>query len=121
MTALIGQKLPKSHLVRKGWEYQRIYSQGKRLHGQGFSLICLDNDFGCNRLGISIHKKLRGAVRRNRIKRIIREAFRRNRAVFPAEMDIVVTVRPDFVINSPQEICAAVAILTEKLIANEVS
>lgn len=105
------QRLPKCHLVRKGWEYRRIYSEGKRLHGKGFSLICLENGKGVNRLGISVHRKIRGAVKRNRIKRIIRETFRLHRNSFPQGMDIVFTVRPDFVLNNPAEIHKAVSVL----------
>ncbi len=107
-TKLPGQRLPKSHLVRKGWEYQRIYGQGKRLHGRGFSLIFVDNNDSINRLGISVHRKIRGAVRRNRMKRIIREAFRTSRDVFPQQADIVFTVRPDFFLKNPAEVVAAV-------------
>ncbi len=102
------QRLPKSHLVRKGWEYQRIYREGKRLHGNGFSLVCLYNGSSVNRLGISVHRKIRGAVRRNRMKRIIREAFRTSRHSFPYGMDMVFTVRPDFSLQSPAEVISAV-------------
>lgn len=102
------QRLPKSDLVRKGWEYQSVYKDGKRLHGKGFSLIFLDNGTDRNRLGISVHRKIRGAVRRNRMKRIIREAFRIHRSSFPQGMDIVFTVRPDFALRNPAEIQEAV-------------
>lgn len=108
------QRLPKNHLVRKGWEYQLVYSNGKRLHGQGFSLICLENGTERNRLGISVHRKIRGAVKRNRIKRIIREAFRLGRDCFPQGMDIVVTVRPDFTLRHPSEIRATVEALVKR-------
>lgn len=111
---LFGQRLPKKHLVRKGWEYQHIYNNGKRLHGKGFSLICLSNEREHNRLGISIHRKIRGAVKRNRIKRIVREAFRIHRNSFPQNMDIVFTVRPDFNLKSPDEIQLAVRALVAR-------
>ncbi len=104
-----GQKLPKSHLVRKGYEYERVYEAGQRLHGKGFSLIFLDNGSAMNRLGISVHRKIRGAVRRNRMKRIIREAFRTSRHSFPQRADIVFTVRPDFSLKKPAEIISAVS------------
>lgn len=74
----------------------QVYQQGKRLKGNGFSLIFLANDHGCSRLGISIHRMLRGSVQRNRIKRIIREVFRLHRDTFPQASDIVVTVAPHF-------------------------
>jgi ribonuclease P protein component len=107
-TALVSQRLPKTCLIRKGWEYQEVYSGGKRLHGKGFSLILLSNSSLESRLGISIHRKLRGAVKRNRIKRIIRESFRVERKHYPQGMNIVFAVRPDFDLKNPDEITQAV-------------
>ncbi|PIE63788.1 MAG: ribonuclease P protein component [Desulfobacterales bacterium] len=110
------QRLLKSHLVRKGWEYNEVYNRGKRLHGEGFSLICLSNSYGFSRLGISIHRKIKGAVKRNRIKRIIRESFRTMREHYPENMDIVFTVRPGFSYKNPDEICRAVERLSTRLV-----
>ncbi|MCK9173839.1 MAG: ribonuclease P protein component [Desulforhopalus sp.] len=92
-----------------------MYSSGRRLHSKGFSLICLDNDLPFNRLGISVHRKIRGAALRNRLKRIIRETFRCNRDLFPSAMDIVFTIRPDFILDHPVEIRAAVETLVAGL------
>ena len=100
--------LPKYCLLRKNWEFEAVYRHGARLHGEGFSLIYLANDRGHSRIGISISRKLKGAVTRNRIKRIFKESFRLNRDTYPREADIVVTVRPDFSLNSPNAITDAV-------------
>lgn len=109
---LFSRRLLKDHLVRKGWEFERVYRGGKRLHGEGFTLICLPNQTKSSRLGISVHRKIRGAVKRNRIKRIIREAFRVEREQFPAGMDIVFAVRLNFTLENPGAICKAVGKLT---------
>jgi len=63
-------------------------------------MIFLPNEESYNRLGISVHRKTGNAVRRNRIKRLIRESFRLNRDQLPPSCDIVFTVRPGFAINS---------------------
>ncbi len=86
-----------------------MYRQGVRWHGEGFSLIFCSNTLGYNRIGISIHRKLKGAVKRNRIKRIVRESFRLNRSTYPDCADIVFAVRPDFALQSPAEIIFSVA------------
>ena len=100
--------LGKQCLLRKKYEFDRVYNSGRRLHGQGFSLIWSENSLAWNRLGISVRKKTGRAVDRNRIKRIIREAFRLRRELFPARSDIVVTVRPGFAPNSTAEVIASV-------------
>lgn len=45
------------------------------------------------RLGITASRKTGNAVRRNRAKRLIREAFRATRGLWPEDMDVVVVVR----------------------------
>jgi len=105
---------PKNSQLRKGWEFDGVYDQGKRLHGRGFTIICRPNDLGYSRIGISVNRKIRGAVRRNRIKRIIRESFRLERQLYPSGADVVFAVRPDFAFTSPHSITEAVAPLTRK-------
>jgi len=74
----MGLSLPKDSLLTKPWQYQKVYQQGKRTWGKGITLIYVDNDQGQDRLGISISgQKL--AVRRNRIKRLLKEFYRHNR------------------------------------------
>lgn len=72
-------------------------------------MIYLPNVERYNRLGISVHRKTGGAVRRNRIKRLIREVFRLHRDLFPPSCDIVFTVRPEFAIDSLMDLQADVA------------
>jgi len=103
--------LPKNCLVRKGKEYEAVYKKGNRVRGDGFTLIFLKNNLGYNRLGISIHRQIRGAVKRNRIKRIIRESFRLSRQLYPQNSDIVFTVRPGFSLKTPAAINEAVGLL----------
>lgn len=101
------RSLPKSACIRKPWEYRDIYSKGQRLRGDHFSLIWRDNGQDEARLGISIHG-VRPAVRRNRIKRIIREFFRLHRQLIAPPVDLVFTVRDGFVPDSPAAVAAAV-------------
>jgi ribonuclease P protein component len=104
--------LPKSCLLRKSGEYSLVYRQGRRLRGPGFQLVCLGSGEPDSRLGISVPAKTGCAVRRNRIKRIVRETFRLHREIFPSSCDIVFTVRPEFSLQGLSEVRAAVAQLT---------
>jgi ribonuclease P protein component len=92
--------LPKNHLLRTTGDFQRVYQTGRRFRGDGFAVIFLPNSLEYSRLGISVQKKAGNAVRRNRIKRLIREVFRLHRDLFPPVTDVVIAVRPGFAINS---------------------
>jgi ribonuclease P protein component len=114
--------LPKAYLLRKKSEFNNVYQHGKRVHGENFSLILLPNGIEHNRLGISIHGQLKGAVKRNRIKRIIREFFRINKGFLQEKsskscelpyMDIVITVRKGFSFENPADVAGAVSRLLE--------
>jgi len=106
--------LPKSVLLRKNREYHYVFQNGKRLRGDHFSLIFTPNGKTTNRLGISVHG-IKGAVKRNRIKRIIREFYRLHQTLpFQEEggtkpaVDVVFAVRNGFKPDSPREVAQAI-------------
>ncbi len=110
MCAVNDFTLPKTSLLVKPRQYQAVYRNGRRLRGEWFSLIIMANGLEKSRLGISVHGVKR-AVRRNRIKRIVREFFRTNKDIITPPADIVFAVRKEFSLNSPQEIKQAVTAL----------
>src|SRR4051812_23049929 len=57
-------------------------------------LLSLRVEKGPSRLGVVASRKVGPAVARNRAKRLVREAFRRNPDVFPPRLDIVIVIRP---------------------------
>jgi ribonuclease P protein component len=82
------------HRLRSPVEFDRVYRQGKRAGDGLFAVNALANDLGFARLGMSVSARTVGnAVRRNRVRRIIRESFRGWAAALPA-VDLVVTSRP---------------------------
>ncbi len=85
-----------------------MYRKGTRVKGRGFSLIIMPNELSYSRLGVSIHRRVRGSVVRNRIKRIVRESFRLHRDVFSGSSDIVFAVRPSFSLQSPASVTETV-------------
>lgn len=109
-----GFGLPKERLLRKTQEFSRVYKGGSRLRGKGFSLVYLANNLTYSRLGISVHRRIRGAVRRNRIKRIIRENFRLHRELYPGSCDIVFTVAPGFPLHTADAVKEALVGLSDR-------
>lgn len=86
-------KLPKSRRLGGRNEFAAVRAGGtSRLRGPlGFRI--LPSKLGFNRIGISIGRHVGNAVRRNRIKRLLREAFRLEQHRLPKGFDIVVSVR----------------------------
>lgn len=99
--------LPKAALIRKPGEYRRIYAQGRRVRGDNFALVYQLSPQACGaRLGISV-SGVKSAVRRNRIKRVIREFFRLRRPGLNPALELVFTVRKGFGPDSPAAVAAA--------------
>lgn len=63
------------------------------MNSASFTLYALPNNAGRPRLGLTVSRRIGGAVERNRVKRVLREVFRRNRCVLAAPLDLVVVAR----------------------------
>jgi len=88
------ESFPKGVRIRKRAEYLEIQRTGVAVHSRLLVGIVRRAE-GCaaTRLGITTTKKIGTAVVRNRIRRLIREAFRRNRGALPPNADIVVVAK----------------------------
>ncbi len=78
---------PPSARVRRRADYRRIQASRSRVHSRHFLVVILPGPG--QRLGITVTKKIGNAVVRNRVKRVLREVFRRNRELFPPATDVV--------------------------------
>lgn len=87
--------LPKERLRRRA-DYLRCYRTGRRRHGALAILYFAPNQLGHPRLGITASRKVGPAVVRQRIKRRIKEVYRRwmDRGKLPA-LDLVVHLKPE--------------------------
>jgi len=75
--SLLGFRLPKENRLRKRRDFQKVYSEGKRIKGRFMTAFIMASETSFQRIGITASKKAIGnAVKRNRAKRLLREAFR---------------------------------------------
>ena len=84
---------PRQHRIVRGSEYRAIYRIGVKLNSDRLVLFGRENNLKHSRLGITVSRKVGGAVIRNRVKRLFREIFRKSVADIPNHFDLVVNAK----------------------------
>lgn len=86
--------LTRGDKVLKSSEYRSILKGGKSANTEHFKVFICPNQLKKQRLGITTSKRVGTAVKRNRIKRFLREYFRLNRVCLPPSSDILFIAKP---------------------------
>lgn len=85
-----GSGFPRRMRLRHKKDFERAYRQGNRARGDVLVVIAVDNGLEWSRVGLAIGKKVwKSAVRRNRVRRVFREAFRLESDRLPRGADFV--------------------------------
>jgi ribonuclease P protein component len=98
------RRFPRTCRLTARRQFIEVYEKGRRMGSTSLVLFGLPNSRGECRLGITVTRKVGGAVARNRIKRIMREIFRRHRATLTPPLDLVVNAKRAFVGKTTDEI-----------------
>ena len=86
---------PAKFKLKTSRDFRNILSKGTKTHSENFILYAKPNSLGFPRLGVSVGKKASASsVRRNRMKRVLREVFRRNKPAFSSN-DVVFVIKND--------------------------
>ena len=91
-TGASSQAFPRSARLLRRSDFVRVQAKGLRVHTPHFVILLVANEG--QRFGVTVGRRVGGAVQRNRVKRLVREVFRRNRRLFPLDCDIVLVARP---------------------------
>jgi ribonuclease P protein component len=94
-----GGRSPKRRRLSRSAEFERVYRQGRSKSNRFLVLYMFprgddDSEHG-PRLGLSVSRRVAGAVDRTRVKRVLREAFWAEAERLPEGSDYVVVARPD--------------------------
>lgn len=85
--------LPRVCRLLRRAEYEAVYKAGRRRSGREFAVFLRPNGTEVSRFGWSVKKALGNAVRRNRIRRRVREIVRAHRDEIAPGWDVVIHPR----------------------------
>ena len=119
----MGRKIVKRHglskrerLIRRG-DFEATYRERTSASDDRLVVYVRPNGLGFSRLGLSVGARFGNAVRRNRFRRICREAFRLHKRELPRGCDIIIV--PRRIDLSLEEVAGSLVKLTRKLCAEK--
>ena len=81
--------------IRKKSDFLFLYKNGCRYRGKYFNLIYLSNNLTFTRMAVVVSKKVGQAVTRNKVKRWLRELFRKNKNWIKGSFDIMIIAKKE--------------------------
>jgi ribonuclease P protein component len=93
MPQLPSQRFRPAEHLRRPADFKRVYERRRSVSNEWIIVYGCENDLPHLRLGLSVSRKYGSAIRRNRLRRLYREAFRLTKHQLPAGLDLVLIPR----------------------------
>ena len=110
-----GERFPKSLRLRTRREFLRVQEQGRKASTGPLLALALPNGTDTTRIGLTVSTRVGGAVVRTRIRRRLRELFRKRRRELPRGIDVVVIARAEAAESDYQALAQAFGQIARKL------
>lgn len=101
--------------LKNNYEFRRLYNKGKSAASKYVVIYIRKNHGLTNRLGITVSKKVGGAVQRNRVRRRLKEIYRLSEMKLNPGYDIVIVARVQSQSAQYNELKTSVLTLFKKL------
>ena len=88
-----GERFPNSLRLRRRREFLRVQERGRKVTAGPLVALALAQGGATTRIGLTVSSKVGGAVVRSRLRRHLRELFRKRRSELPAGIDLVLIAR----------------------------
>jgi ribonuclease P protein component len=97
--SLVINAVKKLQTLRNSRQFRQVYENGQRFHSSLFTAFILQTESNERRIGITVTRKIGNAVVRNRCKRRLREALRRqfNESESSFGFDLVINAKPGLI------------------------
>ena len=92
-------KYTRAHRLGGDKQFQAVFNNKLRKSSGPLAVLALSNELEHHRFGMTVSRRVGNAVKRHKIKRLLREAFRLNQATWPGRYDLVVIVYPHEVLT----------------------
>ena len=107
---------PRSKRITKRSEFRSVLQQGKRVRASDLDVRCLASPLERVRVGLIVPLHGRSAVRRNQLKRRLRELARVGLLSMPASVDVVLRSRPSAYDQSFEELKTQIEGIAQRVV-----
>jgi ribonuclease P protein component len=108
--------LRKSERLLRPADCGKLFKHGSRIDSDYFTVVYAPNGLGKLRLGVTVGRRVGGAVIRNRVKRLVREHFRLHKALFSDSYDVNVIAKGGSSDLSSQQIRGALEAIVRDIL-----